>query len=122
MTQDEIINIARKAGLNIEFRSEDSEVIAWFPIPYKWEALTRFISIFESRLIASGYRKCAAGQDTTQFCGLVEAAVKAEREACSKECDKIERRYKRNEMPVEIGMKGIGAKECADAIRARGTA
>lgn len=29
-----------------------------------------------------GWRQCAQGQKTTQFCGLLEEAVKAEREDC----------------------------------------
>ena len=31
-----------------------------------------------------GWRQCAIGQKTTQFCGLLEEAVLAEREACAK--------------------------------------
>ena len=34
----------------------------------------------EQQMIRDGYRKCAEGQRTTQFCGLLDAAVKAERE------------------------------------------
>jgi hypothetical protein len=36
------------------------------------------------RMIAEGWRQCAEGQHTTQYCGLLEAAVKAEREAWMK--------------------------------------
>lgn len=32
------------------------------------------------RLIADGWRQCAKGQKTTQYCGQLEAAVAAERE------------------------------------------
>lgn len=35
------------------------------------------------QLIAEGWRQCAKGQNTTQFCGQLEAAVLAEREACA---------------------------------------
>ena len=31
---------------------------------------------------AAGWRRCAEGQKETQHCALLEAAVKAEREAC----------------------------------------
>lgn len=31
-----------------------------------------------------GWRQCAVGQHTTQFCGLLEEAVLAEREECAK--------------------------------------
>lgn len=37
-----------------------------------------------------GWRQCAIGQKTTQFCGLLEAAVAAEREACAKICEKYQ--------------------------------
>jgi hypothetical protein len=33
------------------------------------------------RMIADGWRQCAEGQSTTQYCGLLEDAVKAERKA-----------------------------------------
>ena len=35
------------------------------------------------RMKAEGWRQCAEGQHTTQFCGLLEAAVKTEREQCA---------------------------------------
>ncbi len=34
-----------------------------------------------ANLRLNGWRQCAAGQKTTQFCGMLEAAVQAEREA-----------------------------------------
>lgn len=37
----------------------------------------------EQQMIEAGWRKCAVGQRTTQFCGLLDEAVKAEREACA---------------------------------------
>jgi hypothetical protein len=36
-----------------------------------------------------GWRQCAKGQRTTQFCGLLEEAVRAEREACARLCQEI---------------------------------
>jgi hypothetical protein len=39
------------------------------------------------QLIVDGWRRCATGQRSTQFCGLLEAAVLAEREACAKMCE-----------------------------------
>ena len=36
-----------------------------------------------AELQADGWRQCAKGQNTTQFCGQLEAAVLAEREACA---------------------------------------
>jgi hypothetical protein len=34
-----------------------------------------------ANLRLNGWRQCAVGQKTTQFCGMLEAAVQAEREA-----------------------------------------
>lgn len=36
---------------------------------------------------SDGWRQCAKGQKTTQFCGLLEEAVKVEREACARVCE-----------------------------------
>ena len=35
----------------------------------------------EQQMIRDGWRRCAVNQRTTQFCGLLEDAVKAERES-----------------------------------------
>jgi hypothetical protein len=61
----------------------------------------------EAQMIRDGYRQCAEGQRTTQYCGLLAAAVKAEREACAKVCD---------------GWMHANGDDCAEAIRARGEA
>lgn len=58
------------------------------------------------QLIADGWRQCAKGQRTSQFCGQLEAAVKAEREACADLCDSL---YPPCNDPGD----------CAKAIRAR---
>ena len=34
-------------------------------------------------MLQDGWRQCAVGQRTTQFCAMTEEAVKAEREACA---------------------------------------
>jgi hypothetical protein len=101
MTRDEIIRMAREAG----FESNSLGVTytsGWLP-----DLLERFAALVEKHLIASGYRKCAVGQRTTQFCGQLEQAVLAEREACAKVCDERERANL------------YGHRECAAAIRAR---
>ena len=69
MNRDEILTLAREAGV--------------MPIDHFYVTdvfLQRFVHLIEQRLIRDGYRKCASGQRTTQFCGLLDAAVKAERE------------------------------------------
>ena len=79
MTRDDIIRTAKEAGLTQK--------------PFcRWggylDDLMRFAALVaaekEQQMIRDGYRKCASGQRTTQFCGLLDAAVKAEREACAK--------------------------------------
>ena len=40
----------------------------------------RFATLLKKRMIRDGWRQCAVGQRTTQFCGQLEAAVEAKRE------------------------------------------
>ena len=97
MNRDEILTLAREAGV--------------MPLDHFYVTdvfLQRFVHLVEQRLIRDGYRKCASGQRTTQFCGLLDAAVKAEREECAKLCDHVP------------GLSIDGAKRVAAAIRARG--
>jgi hypothetical protein len=70
-----------------------------------------------ANLRLNGWRQCAVGQKTTQFCGMLEAAVQAEREACAKLCEEIARRNDAEGSDVDWV---TGNMECADAIRARG--
>ena len=56
-------------------------------------------------------------EEVRRFMDLVAAA---EREACAQECDKIERRKWETVMNGGA-MQGIGARDCAAAIRARGS-
>ena len=39
----------------------------------------RFAALLKDEMIRDGWRQCAVGQRTTQFCGQLEAAVAAER-------------------------------------------
>lgn len=52
------------------------------------EAMFRFAALVAAAeretLLKDGWRQCAVGQRTTQFCSMTEAAVKAEREACAR--------------------------------------
>ena len=102
MTRDEILTLAREAGV--------------MPVEHFYVTdvfLQRFVHLVEQRLIREGYRQCAKGQRTTQYCGLLDAAVKAEREACTKVCEEMEDR----ENPYE---RNVAVLDCASAIRARG--
>ncbi len=97
MNRDEILGLAREAGV--------------MPLDHFYVTdvfLQRFVHLVEQRLIRDGYRQCAKGQRTTQFCGLLDAAVKAEREECARLCDHVP------------GLSIDGAKRVAAAIRARG--
>jgi hypothetical protein len=58
----------------------------------------------------------ASQEALERFAALVAAA---EREACAQVCDKIERRKWETVMNGGA-MQGIGARDCAAAIRARG--
>ena len=55
------------------------------------EGLERFAFIFfqaaRQEMIKQGWRHCAEGQKITQYCGLTEQAIRAEREECAKICD-----------------------------------
>jgi hypothetical protein len=88
MTRDDIIRMAEEAGFQTDLQD------VWITYDGIWsEEFERFAALVaaekEQQMIRDGYRKCAEGQRTTQFCGLLEEAVKAEREACAKICDDI---------------------------------
>ena len=104
MTYDDIIRIARKAGWSGIYTKP------LFSITMQEDDFLRFAALVAAaereRMKSEGWRHCAEGQITTQYCGLLEAAVKAEREVCEKLCE-------------EIG--GAEALDCAADIRARGT-
>jgi hypothetical protein len=95
----------------------------------------RFAALLKDQMIRDGWRQCAEGQKTTQFCGELEealkgereiwrvivvnavvAAVNGEREACAKEVTAFGREH-----PVQI-QDSIRetAKSIAKCIRARG--
>jgi hypothetical protein len=80
MTRDEIIRMAQEAGFT--------------PQREEWvftEMLERFAALVaaaeRNRMIADGWRQCAQGQRTTQFCAVAEQAWEAAHEACAKVCD-----------------------------------
>jgi len=95
MNRDEILRLAREAGV--------------MPIEHFYVTdvfLQRFVHLVEQRLIREGYRKCAEGQRTTQYCGLLDAAVKAEREACAKMFDGEVWAYDYREIAAAIRARG----------------
>jgi hypothetical protein len=80
MTRDDIFRLAQEAGMPkvYSFRSSATH---WDFHP----SLERFAALVAAaereRMIVEGWRHCAEGQRTTQYCGLLEDAVKAERKA-----------------------------------------
>jgi hypothetical protein len=74
MNRENIIKLAREAD-----REWDTD----YADRIMFEFLSEFANLIEQHLIESGYRKCAEGQRTTQYCAMVEEAVKKEREACA---------------------------------------
>jgi hypothetical protein len=100
--RDEIIKMAREA----QQESFVGDTGHWFKMEAK--DLERFFHMAQAALIEQGYRKCAEGQRTTQFCGMLEQAVLAEREACAK--------------VVAGSLGGLNGYALAQTIRARGQA
>jgi hypothetical protein len=112
MNRDDILRMAKEAGL----------ALASF---CRWSAysddLERFATLVaaekEQQMIRDGWRQCAKGQRTTQYCGLLDAAVKDEREACAKVCEGL-----RPSKPEYDQRFNDGCTLSAAAIRARGEA
>lgn len=121
MTRDDIIRMAREADHGFEGKPDADGIMANSIVGIK--AIERFAALVaaekERQMLRDGWRQCAKEQRTTQYCGLLDAAVKAEREACAKVCDEVIR--DRDLYLVD----GDGSEEvlrCAAAIRSRGEA
>ena len=103
MTRDDIIRLAEDCGIP-EFENNESQA----------DNILHFAAIIAAvereRMKSEGWRQCAERQRTTQFCGLLEDAVKAEREACAL----MAQAFGRN------GYDFTGDLELHEAIRARG--
>jgi hypothetical protein len=74
MTRDELVRLAREAGFGAgagQVWTEHREGICT-------EELERFAALVaaaeRNRMIADGWRQCAQGQRTSQFCGMVGQA------------------------------------------------
>ena len=68
--KDEIIKMARGAGLHI------ATDVNWMPIigiEYAEKLAALVAAAKEQEMRESGWRQCAKGQRTTQFCGQLEA-------------------------------------------------
>jgi hypothetical protein len=113
MNRDDIIRMARETGINeatSEFYGDELEHFAALVAAAERE-----------RMKSEGWRQCAKGQRTTQFCGMLEDTVAAEREACAKVAESM--RPKGGRMFNEAQSACFSAlTDCAAAIRARGQA
>jgi hypothetical protein len=90
MTRDEIIRMAREAGFSCLTPDESTDEAPHiygdegniYPLIEHLIDLATYDERINMKI--DGWRQCAKGQRTTQFCGQVQAAVEAEREACAR--------------------------------------
>ena len=75
MTREDVIRMAGEAGFGANQRNT---------LLVKIE---RFADLVVKEMINDGWRQCAKGQRTTQFCGMAEKAREEEREECAKIVD-----------------------------------
>ena len=76
MTKEEVMRMAREC-----FADPDGSLVVLTP------ELTAFADLVIREVIKDGWRQCAKGQRTTQFCGMAEKAREEEREECAKIVD-----------------------------------
>lgn len=73
MTDNEIIDLAEKAGVH---------QFIWFEHGSALIAFANLVAMKKKeKMIREGWRQCAEGQTTTQYCPLAEAAIRAKGEA-----------------------------------------
>jgi hypothetical protein len=63
MTTDDILRMAREAGLQPYYDAQEPAIERFFKLAYEAGAAAE-----RSRMIADGWRQCAQGQRTTQWC------------------------------------------------------
>jgi hypothetical protein len=98
MNREEILKLARESGLTHPMNCISHGVT---------ERFAALVAAAErDRMISEGWRQCAQGQKTSQFCAVAEQVRQEEREACASLLEDFER----------FG----DTRDCADAIRARG--
>lgn len=81
LTNEDFIRAAMESGFQTH---ELSPSMRDFANRIAYDARQKLLA----ELQADGWRQCAKGQHTTQFCGQLEDAVKAERETCAQVCEK----------------------------------
>ena len=101
MNREDVIRLAGEAGFGANQRNT---------LLVKIE---RFADLVVKEMINDGWRQCAKGQRTTQFCGMAEKAREEEREECAKVCDD-QAEYADEHLTASAA---ITADRCAAAIR-----
>ena len=124
MNRDDIIRLALDAHL-LNYVDHETPRRYFIRADADVEEVERFAAHVaaqkEAQMIRDGWRQCAEGQRTTQYCGLLDSAVKAEREACAKTCEE-----EQFELTEDVsGKNGLqhfdaGCRSCAEMIRKRG--
>ena len=98
--REEIIRMARECADNCD----------GYGFAFYTRSLERFAALVAAaerdRMISEGWRKCAQGQKTSQFCAVAEQVRQEEREECASLLEDFER----------FG----DTRDCVAAIRARG--
>jgi hypothetical protein len=94
MKQEDIIRMAREAGLIVDANQSG------------FDSVERFAA-----LVAAAATEAANARANTSWALMCKKMVAAEKEACAKVCDVLSDKH---------GFEGCYADECAAAIRARG--
>jgi hypothetical protein len=89
MTKDDVTRMAREAGLGAILTHQGGEPRVWIEGADWHDEVERFAALVAAiaaheEMQRNGYRQCAVGQRTTQFCGMLEVVRKEKREACAK--------------------------------------
>ena len=113
MTQEEIIEMARKAG-GIDLTNTRANVTIWIGT-----GTSDFLDAF-AKLVAEHEREACIAHAMTSAEKAIDVAIKLEREACAEICDGFYLTWINTQGRYEF--MGEGASECAGAIRRRGQA
>ena len=108
MTRDDIIRMAREAGLQeVVEKTDHHTIVKMMDVP----ALERFAALVRDHLLSTDIHSCHANCERFA-CVQTRRAVEAEREACAKAIDDLSLAHP--------GRADLTALQCAAAIRARG--
>lgn len=76
METDKVLALAREAGFYVPDDGEQAysaDIYDGLCTP----ELIKFAALIQKQMIEDGWRQCAKGQGTTQFCGMAEHALRA---------------------------------------------